>query len=155
MKRIVCVGNRYRPEDASGVLVYDRLASTTLPPDVEVIDGGLSGLDLLRFVDGTDRVVFVDAVSGFGPPGSIVVLTREEAMGRTPVVYSHDAGLAYLLGVLQSTVDGPLPEIRVIGIEGAADGRVIRAAADLCIEMAVAGDAGEHGRADQAAGASS
>ena len=74
MKRIICIGNCYTPDDAAGPKVYDRLLQCALPNDIEVIDGGLAGLNLLRFIDNAERVVFVDNVSGFGQPNEIVVL---------------------------------------------------------------------------------
>ena len=37
-KRIICVGNRYRPEDSAGPMVYDQLVSDRLPKDIEVIE---------------------------------------------------------------------------------------------------------------------
>ena len=37
-KRIICVGNRYRPEDSAGPMVYDQLVNDKLPKDIEVID---------------------------------------------------------------------------------------------------------------------
>ena len=45
--RIICVGNRLVAADAAGPQVHDRLAGRPLPPGVELVDGGLQGLDLL------------------------------------------------------------------------------------------------------------
>jgi hypothetical protein len=151
MKRIICIGNRYTPQDAAGPRVYETLLQSALPPDVQVIDGGLAGLDLLRFVEGTERVVFVDQVSGFGDrilglggqvsgikvaDGGIFILEADAvvalaAKGR----YGHAAGLAYLLRVLSKVCKGPLPLVKLVGIEGYADQATIDRAAIIALQI--------------------
>ena len=85
MRRIVCIGNRYFGVgfDDVGPRVYDALANR-LPQGVEVIDGGLAGLGLLRWFDAAGCLVFVDTVSGFGPAGSVHVLEAEHGSHRGP-----------------------------------------------------------------------
>jgi hydrogenase maturation protease len=147
MKRIICIGNRYIPEDAAGPEVYERLLQYALPSDVEAIDGGLAGLNLLRFIEGAERVVFVDRVSGFGQPDpgkrdrsrEIVVLEAADVTVAAEGQYDHSAGLAYLLHVLPEVCEGAMPPILLVGIEGHPDERVIDQAAALALEMAVEG----------------
>jgi hydrogenase maturation protease len=139
MKRIVCIGNRYAPQDGAGPAVFDRLSRAPLPPDVELIDGGLGGLDLLRFVDGAERVVFVDAVAGFAAPGQVAVLSAREAAEAATGAYDHAAGLAWLLRALPLVCAEPLPEIALVGIEGEAGGAAIERAALLAIGIVTNG----------------
>lgn len=135
-KRIICVGNRYRPEDSAGPMVYDLLVSNRLPGDIEVIDGGLAGLNLLRFIHGADRVVFIDAVNGFRPSGGVIVLNAEDASRHADTIFGHSAGLAYCLRVLPEVHDDKLPEIFVVGIEGATDPDKILKAAEMSLKIA-------------------
>lgn len=135
-KRIICVGNRYRPEDSAGPMVYDLLVSNRLPGDIEVIDGGLAGLNLLRFIHGADRVVFIDAVNGFRPSGGVIVLNAEDASRHADTIFGHSAGLAYCLRVLPEVHDSKLPEIFVVGIEGATDPDKILKAAEMSLKIA-------------------
>lgn len=120
-KRIICVGNRYFPGDDAGPKVYDFLLGTHFSPDVQLIDGGLMGLDLLRFVDGTERVVFVDSVSGFGRPGEIVILDGASLLKEAAADYGHSGGLGYLFRVLPAVCEGQIPDIVLIGVERAAE----------------------------------
>lgn len=137
MKHIVCIGNRYALQDAAGPLVYERLLHSELPPDVQVIDGGLAGLNLLRFVEGAERVVFVDQVSGFQNNGSqIVVLPAAEVAVLARGQYGHSSGLAFLLRVLPRVCEGAVPHIQLLGIEGDPNARVIEQAAMLAIQIA-------------------
>ncbi len=139
MKRIICIGNRYDTRDEAGPKVYDRLAQNGLPHDVEVIDGGLAGLDLLRFVDGSERVVFVDAVSGFSHRAGVVVVDVDEVMEQTSAPYDHAAGLPYLLRVLPEVCQGTTPEIFLVGLEGPPGEEAVLAAAELSLALAVEG----------------
>ena len=117
-KRIICVGNRYVPGDDTGPKVYDFLLGVSLPPDVELIDGGLMGLDLLRFLEGAERVVFVDSVSGFSRPGEIVTLDEAGLVVKgTAADYGHSGGFGYLFRVLPEVFEGRIPAMTLVGLE--------------------------------------
>ena len=141
MRRIICIGNRYHPEDAAGPQVCDLLRRGALPEGIEVIDGGLAGLNLLRYVERAERVVFVDRVCGFGRPGEVLSLNPEEAAAAAAPRYDHAGGLAYLLRVVPVACEGPAPGIVIVGIEGPADGGAIAEAAALALKLAVDGGA--------------
>jgi len=135
---IICLGNRFVAGDDIGCRVFDHLAGLATPPDVEVIDGGLCGIDLLALVEGKRRVVFADAVAGMAEPGVIVVLNRAavaDCAGR----YGHGAGLPYLLQLLPQVCRPPLPEIALVGAEGEADAWTVRTLAERCMEIALHG----------------
>ncbi len=144
MTRIVCIGSRFRAEDAAGPRVYDRLLGEALPPGVDLVDGGLAGLGLLRFVDGAERVVFVDQVSGFGRPGDVLALDPGDAALAAPPSPDHGGGLPYLLRVLPGVCEKTVPRVSVVGVEGPADERAIARAAALAMELA-AGAAADRG----------
>ncbi|MBI2394574.1 MAG: hydrogenase maturation protease [Deltaproteobacteria bacterium] len=115
--RIVCIGNRFVEADALGPRVFDRLSAQALPRGVAVIDGGTRGPDLLSECDGARRIVFVDALRGFGPPGEVVRLSEVDAdLGPT----DHGAGLPWLLRALPLAFD-PAPDACVVGADGAPD----------------------------------
>ena len=137
MTRIVCIGNRHHPMDDTGPRLYRLLQAGVLPPGVELIDGGLNGLNLLRCLEGADRVVFVDNVSGFAEPGEVVVLDREEGADASSLAYGHASGLAYLLRVFPAVCDSPAPEVRIVGIEAPAEAAAISAAAEFVLRLAI------------------
>ncbi len=142
MKRIICIGNRYIPEDAAGYEVYRYLVKKELPEDVELIDGGLAGLDLLRLIEGMEKVVFVDAMSGFCDPGEMKLLKAGEVAGLADNSFNHSSGLPYLLGVLPLVGDGIMPEIFVVGIEGVSGEETIKRASTLVLNT-ITGDTKE------------
>ena len=134
--RIICVGNRHVGGDDFGPRVYDCLAAQALPAGVEVVDGGLAGLDLLRHLEDCRRAVFVDAVAGFAAPGGIVLLGGAEVARQCAGCFDHAAGLPYLLRVMPAVLDSPPPAVSVIGHEGAAAAGTVRAAARLALRLA-------------------
>lgn len=133
MKRIVCIGNRYLGEDDAGPKVHDVLCSRKLPDGVEVLDGGLAGLNLLPCFDGATGLVFVDAVAGFGAPGSVHVLEAEEVAALADGQFDHAAGLPYLLRAATAASEGPLPRVVVVGVEMPADGESLEMAAEYAL----------------------
>lgn len=140
MKRIICIGNRYVNGDAGGSAVHDLLIEGTLPDDVEVVDGGVAGLNLLSFVEGAERVVFVDSVSGFAEEDSVVVLKTDEVAETAVSGYSHSAGLPYLLRILPEVCAGAFPQIHIVGIEGVPGRNTVARAAETALDLACHGD---------------
>ena len=139
--RIICVGNRFVEDDAGGLAVYDKLLTLELPPGVLLIEGGLAGLNLLPHLEQGGKVVFVDAIAGFGKEGSIVVLDQDSLMQQAQLNnYGHEAGVPYLLSVLPHVNDGELPEeIILLGLQGKCKQQMIEDAALLSIQLATLG----------------
>jgi len=135
-RRIICVGNRFVESDDTGPRVYDSLARRDLPSAVSLIDGGLLGLDLLRFVEGARRVVFVDSPHGFAPPGRPVVLDRSVALDEQPAGYGHDGGLACLLRMLSAVYGSDPAEIFLVGAEPPVGPDAVEQLADVALSIA-------------------
>lgn len=136
--RIICIGNRFIAEDGAGPAVFDILQDSVLPVGVEIIEGGLAGLNLLPHLEQGGRVIFVDAVSGFAPEGGVVVVDHETLLAKAEVEgYGHEAGLPYLLHVLPQVCEGELPkEIVLVGVEGICSKETIAQAAKMCVDIA-------------------
>lgn len=66
--KIICIGNSLVAEDTMAMAVYDLLSAQKLPDSIELIEGGIAGLNLLSHLENAGNVVFVDTVSGFSPP---------------------------------------------------------------------------------------
>jgi hydrogenase maturation protease len=103
-------------DEGVGVHVIHRLMEMDLPPEVELIDGGTAGIDLLPVLERAERLIIVDAVCAGGKPGSIYRF-RPEQIQENPVaaVSLHQLSLgevwraAHLLGIQ--------PEAVIIGVE--------------------------------------
>lgn len=134
--RILCIGNRFVGEDDFGPRVYDTLAGMECPVDVEIIDGGLAGLNLLRYLEDGRQVIFVDAVSGFAPIGELTVIDGDTVARQATGSFGHDAGLPFLLHILPAVVDNPPPRLRLVGCEGRSSNDVVLDAALLSLQLA-------------------
>jgi len=115
---LIGLGNLLLKDEGAGVhavrVLQDRYE---IPPNLEVVDGGTAGLDLLPFIEGRERVLFVDAVNFGEEPGFIGELNNEEIPAFFAVKSSlHHLGLADVLAAAQLL--GTLPEeICLIGIQ--------------------------------------
>lgn len=136
MNRIICVGNRFVDQDAGGCRVHDLLRSMPLPEQVEVIDGGLAGLDLLRLLEGATRVIFVDSVIGFGSGSEPVVVGAAEAAAGTDPRCDHASGLGYLLHVFPAVLEEAPSQVIVVGIRESTNRAAIQKAAALSLRLA-------------------
>jgi hydrogenase maturation protease len=118
---IIGLGNTLRKDDGIGPRVVQDLANHDLPKDVEIIDGGTRGLELVTLLEGRQRVIVIDAAEIGKKPGEIERFSLGEARlldaGRQISVHSAGLGDALLL----ADALGVLPQAVVIyGIQPAS-----------------------------------
>lgn len=75
---VLGVGNTLLKDEGVGVHVIRRLEAMDLPENVEVMEGGVLGLDLLDHMEEREKLIIVDAVEGDKGPGGVHRLTRNE-----------------------------------------------------------------------------
>lgn len=98
--RILALGNILIRDDGVGPYLLARLESEyEFPLQVDLLDGGTPGFDLLPLIEGLDCLILLDAVKGPGPPGSVHEFTREQIMasGVPTSVAAHDPKLREVL----------------------------------------------------------
>ncbi len=96
---ILGVGNLLLTDDGVGIHAIQKLqADYSLPAEVQVVDGGTCGLDLLQFLEGVDHLIIIDAARLGKPPGSIVRLEGDQVPAYLALKTSpHEIGLPELL----------------------------------------------------------
>ncbi len=115
---VLGLGNILLRDEGVGVRVVQRLAERfEFPDDVQVLDGGTLGLDLLHYMEEADRVLIVDAVAMGNPPGALVRLSGDEVPACLGIKISpHQMGLADLLAATR--LRGTFPrELVLVGVE--------------------------------------
>lgn len=115
---VLGVGNVLLSDEGVGVRVVEALMRRyRFPENVEVMDGGTAGMELLDTIARSDRVIVVDAVRTGRPPARRVRLAGEEvpAFFRTRIS-PHQVGLSDLLATLQITGEAP-DSVVLLGIE--------------------------------------
>lgn len=75
---IIGIGNILIRDEGIGVRVAEQMMKMSLPPDVQVMDGGTGGLDLLYVIEGRKKVIVVDAVKAGSPPGTLFRFTDKD-----------------------------------------------------------------------------
>ena len=91
-KRILVagIGNVFLGDDGFGVEVVKRLAARELPEDVEVVDFGIRGMDLIYALqDDYEVVIFVDAAPRGEVPGTVYLLEPEIEEDADVVLDTH------------------------------------------------------------------
>ena len=81
------------------------------------MDGGTLGMELLRFVEGTKRLLLLDAVRGEKAPGETYRLAGAEVAAHfQDKLSAHEIGIQDILTLLTLT-GKPVPEVVVLGAE--------------------------------------
>lgn len=118
---VLGIGNILLSDEGFGVRVVERLLERYRFPDsVQVLDGGTLGMELLRFLTGTERLVIVDAVAGGGDPGTLYRFAGPEvrAYFREKISF-HDLAISDVLAVLEATGHS-LKEVVIVGVQPAS-----------------------------------
>jgi len=77
---VLGIGNLVMNDDAAGVLVAQELDDRykDRPENLQIIDGGTLGLDLLVYIEWADKLVLIDAVDCGLDAGTVVKLEGED-----------------------------------------------------------------------------
>jgi hydrogenase maturation protease len=111
------IGNVFLGDDGFGVALADRVARRTLPPDVDVVDFGLRGMDLaFAMQDGYDAVVMLDATPRGQAPGTLYVIEVDASEG-DPMLDTHGMDPVKVLGLARTLGAAALPTTYVVGCE--------------------------------------
>jgi hydrogenase maturation protease len=114
---ILGIGNILLKDEGVGVHVVNKLKEMPLPDNIEVLDGGTAGLDLVDFIAGRKKLVVIDAVNAGGKPGTIYRLTEENLNIKPKAIMSfHEIDFMDAL-LMSETMGGKPEEIVVIGVE--------------------------------------
>jgi hydrogenase maturation protease len=114
---ILGIGNLLLKDEGIGVHVIDKLKQMSLPDNVEVLDGGTAGLDLVDFIEGRKKLIVIDAVNAGEKPGTLYRLT-EENLDIKPKAISSFHEIDFMDALHMSEIVNSKPEeIVVIGIE--------------------------------------
>ncbi|HID05986.1 MAG TPA: hydrogenase maturation protease [Armatimonadetes bacterium] len=113
---VLGIGNLLMRDDGVGVHVINALRKCNLPNDVEVVDGGILGIDLLSVVEDADMLIVIDAVDVGASPGEIVELSDDLLAPSQCPMSLHDFRIGDVLRIAE--MRGKRPRcIVLIGIQ--------------------------------------
>jgi hydrogenase maturation protease len=118
--RVLGFGSPLMGDDGVGLKVIEALHKTELAKleNLDIVDAGVCGLDLLNMLDSAKKVIIVDAVLANSPPGSVYRIEGKDLLKGTEfhsLISVHDLTVTDVLMIAEQVQD--LPEIVVIGIE--------------------------------------
>jgi hydrogenase maturation protease len=118
---VLGVGNILLSDEGIGVRVVEALEQRFhLPPQVDVMDGGTAGMELMEAMASRDHLIIVDAVLCKQPAGSVVMLYDQEVPTFfTNKISPHQLGLSDVLSALRMTGEFP-KQITLIGVQPAS-----------------------------------
>jgi hydrogenase maturation protease len=98
---ILGVGNLLMSDEGIGVHIIQHLVSEYhFPEDVQVLDGGTLGTDLLYYLEGVENLLLIDAVEARREPGSLIRLEDDEVPAFMSIKISpHQMGVPDMLAV--------------------------------------------------------
>jgi len=96
---VLGVGNKLMSDEGVGVHVIERLAEKfKLPEEVQVLDGGTLGLDLLYYLEGIENLLLVDAADTGKEAGTMIRLQDEQVPAFMSIKISpHQIGVPDML----------------------------------------------------------
>ena len=119
MKTLVLgIGNVLLRDEGVGIHALAELRRRfTFDEDVELLDGGTAGVELLRYLDGREHVIVIDAIAAGHPPGTVFRVEGED-VPRTfhQRISPHQIGLSDVLATALITDAFPAT-IVMFGVE--------------------------------------
>lgn len=115
---VLGIGNTILTDEAAGVRAAEAFAQAfQVPANVQVIDGGTSGMEMIEDLSGVDLLIVLDVVKTGAAPGTLVRI----AGAQVPVFFRqklspHQIGLPDVLASLE-LLDAVPKEIVVLGVE--------------------------------------
>lgn len=118
---VLGVGNLLNSDEGLGVHAVRRLQAELGErcPQVDFVDGGTLGLNLLPLVEAASHLLLLDCVNAGKAPGTLIELTKDEIPLYSGVKMSlHQTTFQEVLGL--ADMQGRLPEnIHLIGVQPA------------------------------------
>lgn len=115
---VLGLGNILLSDEGIGVRAIEQLRERyDFRPEVEIVDGGTMGLDLLPIFEDSEKVLIMDAVDFRRPPGHVGCLEDNEIPAvLTSKMSVHHIGLSDVLSAAKLLYGAP-PKVFLIGIQ--------------------------------------
>lgn len=115
---VIGIGNILMQDEGVGVFIANTiLEKYDFKPDIQIIDGGTTGLDLLPYFEENDKVIIVDAVDFGKEPGFIGSIENDDILRILNTKLSlHHLGLSDVLSTMK-IMDIHPSQIFLLGIQ--------------------------------------
>lgn len=141
---VMGVGSILMTDEGIGIrAVEELLRRYRFPENVELLDGGTSGIELLSYIAGRDYLIIIDAIKSGNAPGTVLRVEGEDVPAKFRTRISpHQLGISDLLAAATLTEELP-KQLVLFGIEpkdivlGIGLSREVRNGLDRLLEVVV------------------
>jgi len=114
---VIGIGNILLRDEGVGAHIIEQMQKIHLPDDVELVDGGTAGADLLDVLAERRKVIVIDAVQADCEPGTVLRFTADDLVHPEGVGVSlHELGLGEALTMTRQLGCAP-EDVVVFGIQ--------------------------------------
>ena len=114
---VLGIGNILLRDEGVGVRAIEQMQKMHLPDDVELVDGGTAGADLLDVLSDRLKVIVIDAVQADCEPGTVLRFSADDLVCPDGVGMSlHELGLGEALTMTKQLGCAP-EDVVVFGIK--------------------------------------
>lgn len=114
---VMGVGNILLSDEGLGVRFLEELAKKPLPENVELLEGGTAGIELVHLIKEVDFLIIVDSINAKSEPGSLFRFQPGD-LQIFPEEYEvsfHQVGILEVLTL--ANVLGQAPETLIFGVQ--------------------------------------
>ncbi len=115
---ILGIGNILLRDEGVGVRLIEAMHHVPLPDNVELLDGGTSGADLVDAIADRRKLIVIDAVKADAKPGAVFRFTMDELLRDESRLSLHEFGLLDTLDTARR-LGCPPAEVVVFGVQPA------------------------------------
>jgi hydrogenase maturation protease len=114
---VLGIGNILLRDEGVGVRVVEAMQKSPPAGDVEIVDGGTAGADLVDILADRRKVILIDAIDADAEPGAVFRLRAEDLLPQAGEMISlHQLGVVESLAIAAKLHCAP-KEVVVFGIQ--------------------------------------
>jgi hydrogenase maturation protease len=128
---ILGIGNILLRDEGIGIRVIEKMQEIGLPEEIELLDGGTAGADLLDVLANREKIVVIDAIDADCEPGSVLRFGLDDLVQKSrPDVSLHELGVSETIAMTKHLGCAP-KDVVVFGIKP----RIVSAGLELSNEL--------------------
>jgi hydrogenase maturation protease len=114
---VMGVGNVLLSDEGLGVQFLNELSKNALPDNVELLEGGTAGLELVHLIQEVEFLIIIDAINAKDEPGAIFRFEPEKLkiLPEHFEVSFHQVGILEVLAM--ANILGNAPQTLIFGIQ--------------------------------------
>jgi hydrogenase maturation protease len=117
---VIGIGNPLRRDDGIGIILLEKLVEKkdNLSENLEYIDGGTGGMNLLHLLASYDKVLIIDAVDFKGKPGDYKIFKSNKVISQKQSIdfSTHESDMLKIIKLSKKLDECP-DEILIFGIQ--------------------------------------